>query len=130
MCLCGQCRPVLGGAGMVPVWMPAKGWQRHKKGYLMFSSRSTTAGIKRGEYAHREVVRRLGGVLGVGIVVHHQDGRRMNCCPLNLVLMPEEMNKVEQRRCPYTGKWLGKGEWAAMYGGDTGEPEWVRSSDW
>ena len=72
----------------------------------------------------------LGGVLGVGMVVHHQDGRRMNCCPLNLVLMPEEMNKVEQRRCPYTGKWLGKDEWAEMYGGDTGEPGWVRSSDW
>jgi len=97
----------------LPDWMPARGWQLNRKGYLIYTSRKRIW-IKRGERAHRAVMRKLMGVDGLddALHIHHQDFDKLNCLPDNLVMMPGTLNPAGNTacRCAFTGRWLRTGQ--------------------
>lgn len=106
----------------IPSFIHAKGWQLHVKGYAQFTGRKRS--IKRGAFAHREVIAfLLKKPIPEGFHVHHQNFDKLDCCPYNLILMPAEFNPAHSWRCPYTGRYLSPAEYEQRYGRQ--EPSWV-----
>lgn len=121
-CKCGSCIQVQVGTSkstaILPPWLPWRGWSIHTKGYLIYTSRSTRPGIKRGSRAHRMVIDFLaqGEVLDWEFHVHHQDWDKLNNCPLNLIRMPMAFNPSTACKCPYTGLYISAARMAQILG--------------
>jgi hypothetical protein len=98
--------------------LPPRGWSKHTRGYIVYTSRATYTPIKRGTFLHRAVVETLiGRPLLPGEVVHHMDFDKKHNCPHNLLLTPMELHaKGHARQCPHTGRWLSKVAWERIYG--------------
>lgn len=135
-CRCGSCgvvRFTYRGRwlwGLVPSWA-GKGWSAtgrrrpspENSPYVQYTSRSNKpAWAKRGYYLHRWVWATVAGVayreLPAGCTVHHLDGNSLNNCPVNLCLAPEALNQAGNInvRCPITGVWLTRVEYARRMG--------------
>lgn len=90
----------------LPPWLPQRGWQITKDdgmargfGYLRYTSRKKHPWLKRGERAHRAVIRYLLGSDGVPLAaldpgwhVHHQNFDKTDCTPENLIYLPKCLN--------------------------------------
>lgn len=114
----------------MPSWLPRKGWSIHSKGYVIYTSRSLSSGIRRGARMHRLVVERIiGRALTEDEQVHHQDFNKTNNCYCNLILLPSLFNPSCALRDPYTGEFLSLEQWRRRYGnvrtGDDFAPDWV-----
>lgn len=110
----------VGGSGKIaqlPSFLPTKGWSIHNKGYLIYTSRSKTSGIRRGARAHRLVMARmLGRDLREDEIVHHMDFSKTNCEPYNLLLTTVCFNPTGALRDPYTGEFMSKDAYLRRYG--------------
>ncbi|HKS74295.1 MAG TPA: hypothetical protein VJQ82_13925, partial [Terriglobales bacterium] len=92
--------------------IPERGWSRHKKGYLIYTSRKKGAAIKRGQYLHRAVVEDIGIEIPPGMHVQHlYPFDKTTRDPAQLMISPPEFNPSSARRCPYTGQFLSPAEW-------------------
>lgn len=101
----------------IAAFLPRRGWSIHTKGYLIYTSRSKSSGIRRGARAHMLAVEHLQGArLDPLAHVHHMDVDKLNCCPLNLLRTVNAMNPVNNRRDPYTGVWMSPAAWDRRYG--------------
>lgn len=97
--------------------LPTRGWSLHSKGYVIYTSRRTNAGIKRGARLHREVWERVAGrKLEAWQHVGHMDFCKVNCCPENLLAAPAAFNPAVILQDPYTGQFLSKSQWLRRYG--------------
>jgi hypothetical protein len=103
----------------LPEFLPLRGWtaDTSRKGYLRYSSRSKTSGVRKNQRAHRVVVEKLmGKPLDESIHVHHQDFDKLNCSPFNLIAMPAAFNPSCARRDPYTGEFMTTRSFERRYG--------------
>lgn len=113
---------------VIPDWLPSKGWSLHNKGYLIYTSRSKTSGIRRGARAHRVVMEKIiGRALEPGEQVHHQNFDKLRNCGCNLILMPYYFNPTSALQCPITGDFMSRAEYFERYGAieRINEPDWV-----
>ena len=141
MCLCHHVQ-VGGREAVIHGSLPARGWQvtsgstrSRGYGYLRYTGKAwrpeTNKGVARGQRAHRVVMERLvGRRLLPDEHVHHQDFDKLNCCPLNLILLAREMNPRGPVQDPYTGERMTQGEFNRRYGvqstaADSDVPDWV-----
>jgi len=110
MCTLIQVGPTQAPA-TIPTFLPPRGWSIHRRGYLYWTSNATTPGIRRGEFAHRIIMEHLlGDPLPAGYHIHHQDGNKLNNCPLNLILLPAALNPSPAVQCPYTSQFITRDE--------------------
>lgn len=93
---------IAGRPARIASFLPRRGWSLSEKGYLIYTSRGTAHGIKRGTRAHVLTVRTLnGGTLAVNTKILMTDRDALNPSPT--------------RRDPYTGLWLSAVEWHRRY---------------
>ena len=105
-----------GKPATLPDWLPPSGWSLDPKGYACYTSRRKQPLIKRGERAHRVIVKALlGRPLDPEMHVHHQSGNKLDNAPSNLVYMPACFNPTNARKCPYTGRYMSLQEWKKSY---------------
>jgi hypothetical protein len=126
---------VSGCTARIASFLPRRGWSIHSKGYLIYTSRNKTLGIRRGARAHVVTVERLASERPVyhfpsGVKIHHQDNDKLNCCPYNLLCVwHDALNPSPSRKDPYTGLWLSVAEWERRYGAArrvaVDAPDWV-----
>lgn len=132
---------VAGRPARIASFLPVRGWSLHNKGYLIYTSRSKSSGIRRGARAHVLAVEHgLEERIDHGSNVHHQDFDKLNCCPTNLVYCVQAVfnGHCGWYRDPYTGVWLTPDDYIRRYSmlhtirgtADTCEvPDWV-TPDW
>jgi len=104
----------------IPSFLPQRGWSKHTKGYLIYTSRHTCAALKRGAFLHRAVMQHLlGDDIPADMQVQHLWPFNKNCgSPHSLLLAPPEFNPSPSRRCPYTGQFLKPADFERRYGID------------
>lgn len=101
----------------IPGWLPTKGWSIDGRGYVIYTSRGTSTGIKRGALMHRLVFEHiLGRPLLSEEHVHHMDFNKRHNCPGNLVVVPACMNPGSPLRDPITGQFMSQVAWERRYG--------------
>lgn len=101
----------------IPQFMPQKGWSLDGSGYPIWTSRAVNTTYKRGARLHRMVFEELAGKpLEPGIEVHHQNDVKTCACPHNLIAMPGAFNPSGAKRCPFTGRFMGREEYFAEFG--------------
>jgi hypothetical protein len=98
--------------------IPKRGWSKHTKGYLIWTSRGTARKIERGHYLHRAIVEEVSGVpIPMGMEVQHLwPFNKATRDPHQLMIAPPEFNPTGARRCPYTGRYMAIWEWERDFG--------------
>jgi hypothetical protein len=103
---------------LTPGVLPSRGWSRHAKGYLMYTSRKKNPAVKRGQLLHRAIIEAiLGAAIPPGLhVTHLWPFNKQTRLPHELMVAPPEFNPSPSRRCPYTGHFLSADQWQRRFG--------------